>query len=150
MRPTALPLLLLVLAAAGCGGGKDREGAGQDAGAVIRGWADDLRAGHYADANRRFAVPATVSNGTPPFTLRSAREVDAFNRGLTCGAVVTATERISGGRTLATFRLTEPAGGTASCGTGVGQRAQVTVRVRDGRIVEWLRVGDPPPGSTEV
>jgi hypothetical protein len=149
MRPLVLTCLVPVLALAGCGGsGGDRAPA--DAGAVIRGWAEDVRAGRFAAANRRFALPATVANGGPAITLRTAAEVDAFNRGLACGAVVTATRAIDGGRTLATFRLTERAGPVASCGTGVGHEARVTFRVRDGRITEWLRAGDAPPGSVEV
>ena len=149
MRPLVLTCLVLVLVPAGCGGSDGRR-APADAGDVIRGWAEDVREGHFAAATRRFALPATVGNGGPATTLRTAAEVDDFNRGLACGAVVTATRPIAGGRTLATFRLTERAGPVPSCGTGVGREAQVTVRVRDGRITEWLRVGDAPPGSVEV
>lgn len=146
MRPSALlcPLVLL----AGCGGSGDAPA--RTPGQVIRGWAADVREGRYADANARFALPSVIANGGPTVTLRTRQEVDDFNRGLTCGAVVTDVRGISGGRILATFRLTEKAGPVATCGTGVGHEAQVTFRVRDGRIVEWLRVGDAPPGSVEV
>jgi hypothetical protein len=144
MRPLVLTSLLLVLV--GCGG----DSAPTDAGDVIRGWAADVREGRFDAAGQRFAVPATVANGGPAITLRTAAQVEEFNRGLTCGAVVTATRGIDGGRTLATFRLTERAGPVATCGTGVGHEAQVTFRVRDGRIIEWLRVGDAPPGSVEA
>jgi hypothetical protein len=151
VRPLVLTLALILPAAAGCGGGhKAPRQAPRDAGGVIRAWADDLRAGRYDAANRRFAVPATVANGGPPMQLRTARQVDAFDRGFPCGAVVTDARRISGGRILTTFRLTDLAGHVGSCGSGAGHQAQVTFRVRGGRITEWLRVGDAPPGSTEV
>jgi hypothetical protein len=140
--------LWLAAALAGCGAGH-REHA-PTAAAVIRGWADDLRHGRFDAANRRFALPSRVDNGGATITLRTLREVDDFDRGLTCGAVVTDTRAISGGRILATFRLTERAGPRPMCGTGVGHLAQVTFRIRGGRIVEWLRVGDAPPGSVEA
>lgn len=148
----SLTALLAALVLAGCGGSGASEGAAgaRDAGAVIRGWAADVREGRFAEANARFALPAVIANGGPEITVDSTAEVDAFNRGLTCGAVVTDTRAIDGGRVLATFRLTEREGAASACGTGVGQRAQVTFRIEDGRIVEWRRAGDPPPGSVEV
>src|SRR3954447_10212330 len=149
----ACPLIAagaVALLAAGCGGGRRAEPpeAGQDPAArVIGGWADDVRRGRYPSANRRFAVPATLANRTPPLVLRTRSQIDAFNRSLTCGAVLLSTRRLGDGRVLATFRLTEGSGPEPSCGTGIGHRAQVAFRLRSGHIVEWLRVVARPPAS---
>src|SRR3954465_7938742 len=102
LRRAVLPLAALAsLLAAGCGGGDPTPHAqAQEApGArVIRGWADDVRHGRYAQAAARFDVPATVQNGTPPLVLDPRTQVDLFNRSLPCGAVLLATRRIEGGR----------------------------------------------------
>jgi hypothetical protein len=89
-------------------------------------------------------VPATVANGTPRARLETRAAVEAFNRSLPCGAFVTGAEELSGGYLRVDFRLTPGPG----CG---GADAEVTFRIVDGRITEWLReaVG-PPPGTTET
>jgi hypothetical protein len=114
---------------------------------VIRRWSDTLRRGDVPGAARLFAVPATVANGTPPERLRNVGEVRAFNESLPCGARLLRTRRARG-YTIATFRLTDRRGG--DCGDGAGATASTAFKVRDGRIVEWLRVPDgtrPLPGS---
>jgi hypothetical protein len=112
--------------------------------AAIRGWSDALRGGDVEAASRYFGLPASVSNGTPPVQLRTMAAVRFFNGSLPCGAKVVATERADvTGYVIATFRLTERPG-PGSCGTGTGNRARTAFRVRDGKIVEWVRVADPP------
>ena len=49
---------------------------------MIRDWADTLRRGDVEGASEYFAVPATVSNGTPPLRLKSREDVEFFNRTL--------------------------------------------------------------------
>jgi SnoaL-like protein len=119
---------------------------------VIRTWSNTLRAGDIEGAARLFAVPVTVENGLPPQRLTTPAQVRAFNADLPCGARLLRTRR-KGRYTIATFRLTERTGG--NCGTGVGQTAATAFRLRDGKIVEWLRVpsgqkptGPPPDTST--
>lgn len=155
------PVLVAIGAAAvlaGCGGGsggKDTPArsvakpAGTD---VIAGWADDIRHGRWTAAAGRFALPATVANGSPEIVLRTRTQAEQFGQSLACGAVVTGTRAAAGGRLVATFRLTERAGGIPSCGQGTGATAEVLVRIRDGHIAEWLRVVDGPgaAGGTEV
>ena len=149
-----LVVIAIALAAAGCGGGGSGARTEEPRGGarVIRAWADDVRAGRYEQARKRFALPAVVANGHPPVRLSSPAQIDQFNRSLPCGAVLTGTQAVEGGRLVASFRLTDLAGRRGSCGSGAGNPAQVTFRVRDGRIVEWLRVGEgpPPPGSVRV
>ena len=172
-RPAVIAVVLAVFVAAGCGGsggGPAAPSGGADPGrtaapatsgadphptptprpaeeapgsAVVRAWADHLRAGRYDRADALFALPATVANGTAPLTLRTRAQVALFDRSLTCAARVIATRRARGGRLLATFVLLEHHGPVASCGSGVGHTAQVLLRVRGGRIREWLRVADP-------
>ncbi len=149
----ALALLTLAFAITGCGGGGSKgtgRGAKADASTVIRAWADDVRMGHFKQAAQLFALPAMVSNGEPNQRLRTRAEVDLFNRSFPCGAVLLGTQKQNGGLVLATFRLTDGAGGRL-CGTSKGSRARVSFRIRDAHIVEWLREGTgPPPGSTET
>jgi hypothetical protein len=108
---------------------------------VIRAWADTLRRGDVAGASAYFALPATVSNGTPPIELETRAEVELFNRTLPCGARVIATEDAPHGFVIATFRLTERPG-RGRCGSGTGATARTALLVRDGHITDWLRVPD--------
>jgi hypothetical protein len=161
-------LILLALAVAGCFGGGDEQRpraatptptrATPPAGAVtqseratIRGWVDALRGGDVEAASRYFALPATVANGTGPIQLRTQRAVRFFNETLPCGALLVATERAERGFVVATFRLTERPG-AGECGSGTGHRAYTAFLIRDGKIVQWIRVagageGAPPAGT---
>jgi hypothetical protein len=166
-RRGACTLVVLALGAAGCGsdgndgerahasprpkasatpaqGGSTMPATKSDE-AVIRGWADALRAGHVAQASRYFAIPAVVSNGTPPVRLRTRNDVVFFNTALPCGARVTKTED-RGKYVVATFRLTERSGAKpANCGSGVGGTAQTAFEIRNGKIVQWRRVIEGAP-----
>ena len=108
---------------------------------VIRAWADTLRRGDVKGASAYFALPSTVSNGTPPIRLETRAEVEFFNSTLPCGAVVIATEDAPHGFVIATFRLTERPG-RGRCGAGTGATARTALLVRDGHITDWLRVPD--------
>jgi hypothetical protein len=146
--------MLVVIAAAcvlvSCGddGGAEGDSAPR-AEAVIREWADTLRAGDVAGAAALFALPSVVSNGTEPFTLYTRAEARAFNESLPCGARLLRTSS-SAGFTTAVFRLTERPG-PGRCGSGTGGTARTTFVVRGGKIVEWRRVADrPEPGGPVV
>jgi hypothetical protein len=140
--------MLVAALLCGCGEGHGRPPS--DA-TVIGRWADTLRAGHVDAAARLFGLPVTVANGTVPERLTTRAQVRAFNQALPCGARLLRTRR-KGRYTVATFRLTERAGG--DCGSGVGETAETAFRLRDGKIVEWLRVptggepSGPPPGTS--
>lgn len=165
-------LAVMALGAAGCGSGakdaqhaqakprpkasatatRDSKPASKGDDAVIRGWADALRAGHVQEASRYFAIPSVVSNGTPPLPLRSRSEIEFFNAALPCGAKVTKTED-TGIFVVATFELAERPG-AGSCGSGVGGTAKTAFLISKGKIVQWRRVDegqpepDPAPGET--
>jgi hypothetical protein len=124
--------------------------------AVIRGWADTLRAGRVGAAARYFAVPALVANGSPELGLPTEAAVRLFNASLPCGATLLDARRV-GSYTIAIFRLTERPGG--GCGPGTGHEAATAFRFRAGKITEWRRVAVPafdpgprsrPPSSRQV
>jgi hypothetical protein len=114
--------------------------------AVVRGWADALRAGELERAVRYFAIPSFVSNGTPPIKLTSRDEVRFFNRTLPCGAKVLKVED-TGTYVVARFRLTERPG-KGRCGSGVGGEASTAFLIRRHHIVQWRRVVEPAPDAT--
>jgi hypothetical protein len=165
-RRGACTLVVLGFAAAGCGSdGSDAKRAqptprpktsatptargskpaSKSDDAVIRGWADALRAGHVAQASRFFAIPTVVSNGTPPVPLRSRSDVEFFNAALPCGARVTKTED-RGTFVVATFLLTERPG-AGNCGSGVGGTVRTAFEIRGGKIVQWRRVVEGEPDA---
>jgi hypothetical protein len=167
VRPRPLPsplcLGLIALAIAGCGGG-DGEGASSSDGTasttgsqgapriaddadpgdvrVIDAWVTTLRRGNVDAAARYFAIPSLAEN--PPLLLhiRSLDDARRFNQLLPCGARLIRAET-QGEFTTATFRLTERPG-PGVCGKGVGQTAKTSFVIRNGKIVEWRRVGLPP------
>jgi hypothetical protein len=150
--PARALVILTVLGALGLGGcGSSSSdttipgGADADAVKVIKGWADELRAGNVLAASERFAIPSVVQNGTLPLRLTDRREVEAFNRSLPCGAKL--TEAISSGRfTIATFELTERPG-PGECGKGVGDTAKTAFVIHNGLITQWRRVVDVNQGA---
>jgi hypothetical protein len=142
VRPTiAIAVAMaVVVGLGGCGGGDDAPDRSADA--VIRDWADTLRAGDVRGAAEFFALPSLVANGTPPVVLYTRSQVRRFNEALPCGARLLRTSS-SAGFTTAVFRLTERPG-PGRCGTGTGMTARTTFVVRDGKIREWRRVADSP------
>jgi hypothetical protein len=147
----AIAVVTLLAALSGCGSSDDdtttiRGGANPETVQVIKGWADELRAGNVAGASKRFALPTVVQNGTPPLRLSTRREVEAFNRSLPCGAKLTEAVAVDT-FTIATFELTERPG-PGECGNGVGETAKTAFVVRKGLITQWRRVVDTDQGTT--
>jgi hypothetical protein len=143
------PLLAVALAAAllaSCGGDDSEQLEGHESVAVIEGWVEALRDGDVAAAADYFALPSLAQNGTAPLTLRTRGDVTAFNRSLPCGAELLRA-RPDGRFIAATFRLTERPGG--SCGSGTGNLVRTAFVVKDGKIVQWRRLPDPPSGGSE-
>jgi hypothetical protein len=151
-----------VLALAGCGSGSSEEsadggsveaeaaGTAQDADVdaanpddveVIGGWISALTTGDTDAAADYFAIPSVAQNGPIQVRIRDRADAVAFNESLPCGAEVVAAET-SGEKTIATFELSERPGG--GCGPGAGGTARTSFVIKDGKIVEWWRLGDPP------
>jgi hypothetical protein len=117
---------------------------------TIRGWADALRHGHVDRAASFWAVPAVYSNGAGLLKLTSADDVRQANAELPCGAKVESTRRDPNDRdfVVTTFVLTERPG-PGTCGQATGQRARTTFLIRHHKIVEWLRLPDPPEENAD-
>jgi len=154
VRALAALAVLIVAVISGCGSsGKDTSAtttvAGNaDAGevAVIKRWADELRAGDIVAASERFAIPSVVQNGAGPLRLTNRQQVEAFNRSLPCGARLTAATSL-GKYTIAAFVLTERPG-EGMCGNGVGEQAKTAFVIRNGLITQWRRVVDTDRAPT--
>jgi hypothetical protein len=163
MRPRAagalLALSLLVLSACGGGGSASSTSttptvAGDANPAdvnVIDGWVTALRHGNVDAASKYFAIPSVAENGAVLAHIRSFDEARRFNESLPCGARLVRADS-AGEFTTGTFRLTERPG-PGVCGPGTGGIAKTSFVIRDGKIVQWRRVGagggaPPAPGSS--
>jgi limonene-1,2-epoxide hydrolase len=155
LGPPFFVALLLSLTLSACGGsdGSSTSGGvttvpgGANAGdvAVIEKWAQALKRGDVSAAADYFAIPSVAENGPLLLRIHNAGQARAFNESLPCGAYVIRAQSI-GRFTTATFRLTERPG-PGTCGPGTGGTAQTSFVIRDGKIVEWRRVGTGGPGQ---
>ena len=110
---------------------------------IIRGWSEELRAGHVDAASRYFTVPSLVSNAGTDAMLSSPADVKEFNKTLPCGAKLVKTRRSVDHFVIGTFQLTKRPG--ADCGTGTGHLAEVAFLIRRHHITQWVRGPDPAP-----
>jgi limonene-1,2-epoxide hydrolase len=140
--------IVIVITLAGCGGGGGSESDGDpkisgdaDPGdvRVIDAWVTALRRGDVDAAARYFAIPSVAENGPLLLNIKSIEDARRFNESLPCGARLVRAET-QGQLTTATFRLTERPG-PGTCGPGTGSAAKTSFVIRDGKIVEWRRVG---------
>jgi len=159
-RRALLPALGIAIALAGCGDGGDNGNGGEPKVAgnadpgdvrVIDGWVTALRRGDVDAAARYFAIPSVAENGPLLLHIDSIDEARRFNESLPCGARLVRAQT-QGQFTTATFRLTERPG-SGVCGPGTGESAKTSFVIRDGKIVQWRRVGagggaPPAPGSS--
>jgi hypothetical protein len=146
----SLAATLIALCLAGCGGSGDTSTTGASTadvpgGAdpadvqVIEGWVNALRRGDIDAAAGYFAIPSVAENGAI-IHIHSSDQAKLFNAALPCGAKL--IRAVSAGKfTTGTFKLSERRGPGAGCGLGVGGTAQTSFVIRDGKIVEWRRVG---------
>jgi hypothetical protein len=112
--------------------------------AVIRGWADALRAGHVAAAAHFFARRVLVADGVNPLhPLEKRADVLDFNKTLPCGAKLVRAQRGESSFVIAEFKLTERPGAGA-CGTSTGHPAYTAFLIERHRIVQWRRALPPP------
>ena len=149
-----LATLAVSAALAGCGGSgsstttsADMPGGANSADvAVIKAWADALRAGNIQTAAGYFAIPSVAENGPILLHIHGAEEARRFNESLPCGAILIRAQS-AGEFTTATFRLTERPG-PGVCGPGAGTTAETSFVIRDGKIAQWRRVGVGGGGET--
>jgi hypothetical protein len=154
-----LAVSLLALSACGGGGSASRTSSTSSVAGdanpadvkVIDGWVTALRHGNVDAASKYFAIPSVAENGPVLAHIRTFDEARRFNESLPCGARLVRAES-AGEFTTATFRLTERPG-PGVCGPGTGGIAKTSFVIRDGKIVQWRRVGagggaPPAPGSS--
>src|SRR5262249_26300745 len=152
-RAALISLAAAVLAAAiaGCGGGSSDSttsaadipgNADPQSVSVIKGWVDSLRAGDIDKASSYFAIPSVAENGPVLIKITSLSRAKAFNQSLPCGARLVRAET-AGKFTTATFELTERPG-PGNCAGGVGEKAETSFVIQDGKITQWRRVGATP------
>jgi limonene-1,2-epoxide hydrolase len=125
-RPSALGLLLIVVAA-GCGGGSPSPES------VVRAWSVELNAGDNEAAADLVARNATIIQGDTIVTLRTREDAIEWNAALPCSGQIVAI-RTSGERAVATFLLGDRE--ESKC-DGPGEKATAVFRVRKGKIVLW-------------
>jgi hypothetical protein len=132
------PLVLAVLAVAGCGGSPP------SAESVVRAWSASVNSGDNAAAARLFADGATVVREGRARRLRSFNAAQGWNAALGwCGRLVSVSA--AGATVRAVFVLRERQ--RFGC-TGPGERAHTLFRVRDGKIVLWHQLEQAPePGE---
>jgi hypothetical protein len=163
MVPRAVGAILSValLALSACGGGSSTSSTSSAATIkgdakpadvqVIDGWVTALRKGDVGAAAGYFATPSVAQNGPILVRIHSLDDARRFNESLPCGARLIRADS-AGEFTTATFRLTERPG-PGACGPGTGGIAKTSFVIRDGKIVQWRRVGAggggaPAPNST--
>ena len=147
--------VLSLVALSACGGGSSTSATSSTATAggnadpadvrVINGWVNSLRHGDVDAAADYFAIPSVAENGPILVRIRSTEDARRFNESLPCGARLVRADS-AGEFTTATFRLTERPG-PGSCGPGTGSVAKTSFVIRDGKIVQWRRVGAGGGGS---
>jgi limonene-1,2-epoxide hydrolase len=125
-RPSALGLLLIIVAA-GCGGGSPSPES------VVRAWSVELNAGDNEAAADLFARNATIIQGDRIVTLRTREDAIDWNAALPCSGQIVSI-RTSGDRAVATFLLGDRE--ESKC-DGPGEKATAVFRVRKGKIVLW-------------
>lgn len=137
MRPAAL--LLLVLALAACG---EHKAASPEQ--VARAWSAALNRDDNKAAAALFAKDAQVIQGSVT-TLHSGNDALEWNRLLPCGGTIVGVTLQRTDQVLVTFQLKERPGHACD---GPGQEAAAIFRVEHGKIVLWHQV--PPPTSPAV
>jgi hypothetical protein len=157
-RAAGALLVLALLALSACGGGDSTSTTSTVAGnanpadvQVIDGWVTALRKGDVGAAAGYFGIPSVAQNGPILVRIHSLDDARRFNESLPCGAQLIRADS-AGEFTTATFKLTERPG-PGACGPGTGGIAKTSFVIRDGKIVQWRRVGAggggaPAPNST--
>jgi SnoaL-like domain len=133
MRRSSSFLIVLAVAAAGCGGESHKTPA-----QVIRAWSAALNRGDDEAAAALFDSRVVFVAGDYQRVLRTHAQALAFNRELGwCGPIVRIARE--GEEIVAQFSLASRRSGR--CERGSGERASVAFLVRDGKIVRFDQIG---------
>ena len=132
MRRAQLFLVVLAVAAAGCGGSSHRTPA-----EVVRAWSAALNRGDEEAAAGLFGPNAVFVAGDYQTVLRTREQALAFHREMVwCGPIVRL--RAHGDEVEAQFSLAS----RRRCERGGRERGSVYFRVRDGKIVFFDQIGE--------
>jgi SnoaL-like domain len=127
-------LILLAVAAAGCGGSSHRTPA-----QVVRAWSAALNRGDEEAASALFGPKAVFVAGDYQTVLRTRAQVLAFHREIGwCGPIVRLVAK--GSEVEAQFSLVSRPNGP--CERGGRGRGSVYFRIRDGKIVFFDQIGE--------
>jgi hypothetical protein len=133
MRRAQLFLVVLAVAAAGCGGSSHRTPA-----EVVRAWSAALNSGDEEAAAELFGPKAVFVAGDYQTVLRTREQVLAFHREMVwCGPIVRL--RAHSDEVEAQFSLASRPYG--HCERGGRERGSVYFRIRDGKIVFFDQIG---------
>ena len=134
MRRAQLFLVVLAVAAAGCGGSSHRTPA-----EVVRAWSAALNRGDEEAAAALFGPNAVFVAGDYQTVLRTREQALAFHREMVwCGPIVRL--RAHSDEVEAQFSLASRP--NAHCERGGRERGSVYFRVRDGKIVFFDQIGE--------
>jgi SnoaL-like domain len=126
-------LVLLAVAAAGCGGSSQRTPA-----QVVRDWSAAVNRGDDEAAAALFGSKVVFVAGDSRFVLRTRAQALAFHRAIGwCGPIVRLVR--AGDEIVAQFSLASRPSG--HCERGGRERGSVAFRVRDGKIVRFDQIG---------
>ena len=132
MRRAQLFLVVLAVAAAGCGGSSHRTPA-----EVVRAWSAALNRGDEEAAAELFGPNAVFVAGDYQTVLRTREQVLAFHREMVwCGPIVRL--RAQSDEVEAQFSLAS----RRRCERGSRERGSVYFRIRDGKIVFFDLIGE--------
>jgi SnoaL-like domain len=126
-------LVLLAVAAAGCGGSSQRTPA-----QVVRAWSAAVNRGDDEAAAALFGSRVVFVAGDSRRVLRTRAQTLAFNRAIGwCGPIVRLVRTDE--EIVAQFSLASRPSG--HCERGGRERGSVAFRVRDGKIVRFDQIG---------
>lgn len=136
----ALPVLALLLLAAGCGSSPPSTES------VVRAWSEALNTDDNRGAANLFAPNAEIVQGSSVIRLKTYEQAVAWNSSLPCSGRIVAI-RSKGQTATATFELGDRQHSRCD---GPGQKATAIFRVVKGKIVLWHQTGTPVmPLSTQ-
>jgi SnoaL-like domain len=134
MTRAQLFLIVLAVAAAGCGGSSHRTPA-----QVVRAWSAAWNRGDEEAAAALFGPKAVFVAGDYQTVLRTHAQVLAFHREMVwCGPIVRLAAH--GDEVEAQFSLASRP--TTHCERGGRERGSVYFRIRDGKIVFFDQIGE--------
>jgi hypothetical protein len=126
-------LVVLAIAVAGCGGGRNSPEE------VVRAWSAAVNRGDNGAAAALFGAKVEILAGDYQTVLHTHAQSLAFHRSLSwCGPIVMLAEHED--EVVARFSLASRKSGR--CERGGRERGAVAFRIRDGKIIRFEQIGE--------